>query len=81
MWHNYICFKSIWWKEHSDAFVTNDCGILNLLEPGDEVKADKWFSGIKIIVDEKHLILVMPPFMHDGVFTENEIINTYNITL
>ncbi|XP_050059744.1 uncharacterized protein LOC114122615 [Aphis gossypii] len=63
----------------SDSFITNDSGLLNLLEPGDQVMADKGFPGIKTSMDEKNSILVMPPFMHNGVFTEDEIIQTYNI--
>lgn len=63
----------------SDSFITNDCGLLNLLEPGNEVMADKGFPGIKTSVDRKNSILVMPPFMHNGVFTEEEITTTYNI--
>jgi len=64
----------------SDSFITNDSGLLNLLEPGDQVTADKEFPGIKTSVNEKNSILVIPPFMHNRVFTKDEIIQTYNIT-
>lgn len=63
----------------SDSFITNDSGFLNLLEPGDEIMADKGFPGIKTAVGENNSILVMPPFMHNGMLTQDEIINTYQI--
>lgn len=63
----------------SDSFITNDSGFLNLLEPGDEIMADKGFPGIKTAVGENNSVLVMPPFMHNGTLTQDEIINTYQI--
>lgn len=63
----------------SDTFITNDCGFLSKLENGDEVLADKCFPGIKVSCENKNSILAMPPILHNGRFSENEVIETYNI--
>jgi len=63
----------------SDSFITNDCGFLSLLEPGDEVMADKGFPGIKTNCDQQNAILIMPPFLYNAKFTESEVLETYNI--
>jgi len=63
----------------SDSFITNDCGFLSLLEPGDEVIADKGFPGIKTNCDQQNAILIMPPFLYNAKFTESEVLETYNI--
>lgn len=63
----------------SDTFITNDCGFLSKLEKGDEVLADKGFPGIKVSCKNKNSILIMPPFLHNGRFSENEVVETYNI--
>ena len=57
----------------SDKQVTKDCGILNLLEPGDDLMADKGFD----IEDEmpQGVNLNIPPFLKDqelSVQAENE---------
>lgn len=62
-----------------DCFITNDCGILDLLEPGDVVLADKGFPQIRTEVENKNAILVMPPFSHGDQFTPEEVEETYNI--
>jgi len=61
----------------SDSFITNDSGFLALLESGDEVLADKGFPGIK--TTDENVVIVMPPFLHNGRFSEDEILETYNI--
>jgi len=63
----------------SDSFITNDCGILKLIEPGDLVLADKGFPGIKTSLSEKNCILVVPPFLHEGHLTKDEVGETYKI--
>lgn len=63
----------------SDTFITNDSGFLSNLEMGDQVLADKGFPGIKVLCENKNSILVMPPILHNGKFSENEVIETYNI--
>lgn len=61
----------------SDRFITNDWGFLNKL--GDQVLADKGFPGIKPGVEGQNSILVMPPMLHNGRFSEEEVLNTYNV--
>ncbi|KAL4104238.1 hypothetical protein QTP88_019547 [Uroleucon formosanum] len=63
----------------SDSYITNDSGFLNKLEPGDQVLADKGFPGIKTGVDGQNSILVIPPMLHNGRFTEEEVLSTYNV--
>lgn len=63
----------------SDSFITNDSGFLNKLESGDQVLADKGFPGIKSGVEGQNSILVMPPILHNGRFSEEEVIKTYNV--
>lgn len=63
----------------SDTFITNDSGFLSNLEMGDQVLADKGFPGIKVSCENKNSILVMPPILHNGKFSENEVIETYNV--
>lgn len=63
----------------SDTFITNDCGILFNLEPGDQVLSDKGFPGIKTNIENQNAILVMPPILHNGRFTEEEVLETQSI--
>lgn len=63
----------------SDCFITNHCGVIDLLEPGDTVLADKGFPAIKTSVDKKKAILVMPPFLHEQQFSPEEVEETYKI--
>jgi len=63
----------------SDSFITNDSGFLDKLEYGDIVLADKGFPGIKTGVNNQNSILVMPSILHNGRFTEKELLNTYNV--
>ena len=63
----------------SDTFITNDSGFLSNLEIADQVLADKGFPGIKVLCENKNSILVMPPILHNGKFSENEVIETYNV--
>lgn len=63
----------------SESFITNDCVFLSLLEAGDEMMADKSFPGIKTNCDQANAILITPPFLHNGRFTENEVFETRSI--
>lgn len=65
----------------SDSQITIDSGILDLLEPGDVVLADKGFPGIQTVLDEngKGVVIVMPPFLRDPQFSAEDVENTYNI--
>lgn len=63
----------------SDSFITNDCGIINLLETGDVVLADKGFPAIRTSVGNRNAIVVLPPFFHTPQFSAQEVEDTYNI--
>lgn len=74
----FISFKSkCYGGRASDSYITNDCNITALLEPGDVVLADKGFPGIQTNIPNS--IVIMPPFVHDGKLTVEEIVETYNI--
>lgn len=74
----FISFKSkCYGGRASDSYITNDCKIATLLEPGDIVLADKGFPGIQTNIPNS--IVIMPPFVHDGRLTVEEIVETYNI--
>lgn len=62
----------------TDSFITNDCGILNLLEDGDIVLADKGFPHVSV---KDNTVLVMPPFAkrNQQQFPENDMQRTYEI--
>lgn len=62
----------------SDKEITRISGILSLLEPGDEVMADKVFT-IQDLLDEVRAKLTIPPFRHPGQFTQKETEQTQAI--
>ena len=64
----------------TDAQITTQSGILDLLEPGDEVMADKGFPLIERDLINKDCLLVMPPKRtQKRQFTEKENQETYAI--
>lgn len=76
----FICFLSkSYGGRTSDSFITNDSGFLSKLEPGDEVLADKGFPGIKVALEGSKSILVVPPILHNGHFSEDEVFETYTV--
>lgn len=80
--NGFICLVS---KCHggraSDAQITVSCDLMKHLEPGDVVIGDKGFPHLKTIIDEsgKDVLLVMPPFLHNEYFTEEEVETTYKV--
>ena len=64
----------------TDAQITTQSGLLELLEPGDVVMADKGFPLIERHLMEKNSFLIMPP-KHTGKrqFEEHENKETYAI--
>ena len=62
----------------SDVFITNNSGILEKFQPGDEIMADKGFPHIKV---KDGITLVMPPFANKDrpQFTEEEMENTFSV--
>ena len=64
----------------TDCHLTVDSGILNLLEPGDTILADKGFPYIAEDATRKGAFLVMPPFKRgDRQFSEQENEDCYNV--
>jgi DDE superfamily endonuclease/Helix-turn-helix of DDE superfamily endonuclease len=65
----------------SDVEMTKVCGVLNLLEAGDSVMADKGFTIAKLL-SEQNVGLVIPHFLsaHTGQFTDIEVANNDSIT-
>ena len=63
----------------SDKEITRRSGILNLLEEGDEVMADKGFTINDLLVQRK-ATLVIPPFLGlKGKFSKQEVSDTHQI--
>lgn len=67
-----------WGRKTSDRQIVIDSGILNLLEPGDNIMTDK---GLKIrdILQEKGCTLNIPPFYTKGQLIVDEIFYTQEI--
>ncbi|XP_043267041.1 uncharacterized protein [Venturia canescens] len=63
----------------TDGFITNDSGFISLVEPGDEIMADKGFPQIRTVLLERQCVLVMPPFAMNPQFTVEEISQGYSI--
>ena len=77
----YIMFLSNFYGGRvTDSHLTSNCGILEKLQQGDEVMADKGFPSIEEHLTRKGCFLVMPPF-HRGKtqFSEGENNETYKI--
>lgn len=67
-----------WGGKTSYRQIVIDSGILNLLEPGDNIMADKGFT-IRDILQEKVCTLNIPPFNTKGHFSVDEILYTQEI--
>lgn len=75
-----VCFVSkCYGGRISDAQITTVSGILDLLKPHDLVFVDQGFPGIQSTIDEKGagIILVMPPFLRNWMFSEEDVEETY----
>lgn len=79
----FISFKSlVAGGRKSDSQLTIESGLIDLLEDGDAVLADKGFPDIVTTLDSKgkKVILVMPPFLENkSEFDEEETEATYTI--
>jgi hypothetical protein len=63
----------------SDKETTKQCGIIELLEPGDGVMADKGFV-INELLQPSMCSLIIPPFLSsNGQFTRDEVVATKSI--
>jgi hypothetical protein len=65
----------------TDSHLTTKSGFLDLLEPGDEIMADKGFPQIQESILERGGFLVMPPFNRKSVpqFSESQNKETYKV--
>ena len=79
----FISFKSkVAGGRKSDSNMTIEAQLVDLLEDGDEVLADKGFPEIKAKIDEagKKVLLVMPPFLEKkSEFSKEETALTYSV--
>ena len=74
-----ICFVSkLYGGSISDRELTQKSGLLDLLEPGDSVMADKGFT-IADLTERCGVTLNIPPMKHDDQFTERELLTTRRI--
>ena len=62
----------------SDRQLTEQSGLLDLLEPGDSVMADRGFT-IADLLDTKGVALNIPPMKTSNQFTERELTTTRRI--
>ncbi|XP_058809330.1 uncharacterized protein LOC131674589 [Phymastichus coffea] len=79
----FISFKSrVAGGRKSDSQITVESHLIDLLEEGDVVLADKGFPQIQSIIDERgsSILVVMPPFLEKKIeFTEEETTETYTV--
>lgn len=77
----FISFKSdAYGGRISDSHITVESGLIELLEHGDKVLADKGFPEFQSVIDAsgKRILLVMPPFLKNKQeFTQEETEMTY----
>jgi hypothetical protein len=68
-----VCFLSkSYGGRSSDSYITNDSGFLQNLEVGDVVLVDQGYPGTKTLCNDQKSILIMPPILHNGRFSEDE---------
>ena len=70
--------SELWAGSISDIELTKKSGLLDRLEPGDNVMADKGFN-IEELLQAHHITLNIPPFMKNGALSENDVILTRSI--
>ncbi|SMN01597.1 hypothetical protein SPONL_2142 [uncultured Candidatus Thioglobus sp.] len=70
--------SELWAGSISDIELTNKSGLLDLLQPGDNVMADKGFN-IEETLYERGITLNIPPFMRNGVLTDDDVSLTRSI--
>lgn len=78
----FISFRSKCFGERAtDSQITIKSGILNLLEENDQILADKGFPQVKNKLDDegKNVLLVMPPFLKNGTFSEEKVEETCRV--
>ena len=60
-----MCVSQIWGGRTSDRHITEHCGFLNLVEPGDNIMADRGFN-IEDLLADRGATLNIPPFRQEG---------------
>lgn len=75
-----ITFVSdLWGDQVSDMVTTAECGVIQLLEAGDHVMADRGFD-IQDLLATRHVKLNIPPFLGKRqCFSANEVEQTRRI--
>ncbi|XP_077523146.1 uncharacterized protein LOC144133986 isoform X2 [Amblyomma americanum] len=76
-----ISFVSkVYGGRHTDSFITQDSGFLELVRPGDLILSDKGFPSIRTTVEGKGAVLLMPPFNSTGgQMSDDDMDMTYKI--
>ncbi|XP_065189641.1 uncharacterized protein LOC135820253 [Sycon ciliatum] len=71
--------SSLYGGSVSDREITKTCGVLDLLDKGDSVMADKGFT-IKELCEERGAYVNIPPFIKNGQqLTEKELVQTRRV--
>lgn len=69
--------SSLYGGSTSDKMITKDCGLLNILNSGDLVLADKGFLISDILPEGVHVNI--PPFLETPQFTPEQVLRTRSI--
>jgi len=67
-----------WGGRASDRYITEHSGLLELINEGDLVMADKGFN-IGDLLAKKKAFLNIPPFLHNRQFSTEEVVETRKI--
>ena len=70
--------SELWAGSISDIELTRKSGLLDLLESGDNVMAEKGFN-IDELLHERGVTLNIPPYMRDGSLSEDDVVLTRSI--
>lgn len=63
----------------SDSYITYDSGFLDKIKPGDQILANKGFSGIETGVDNPNNILVINSLPNNGILSQDDLVDTFNV--
>ena len=64
--------SNLWGRRATDRAITENCGILDLIEPGDDVMADRGF-GIEDLLAAKKATLNIPPFRQEASYQQGKL--------
>lgn len=72
--------SKVYGGRHTDLFITQDSGFLQLVKPGDLTLSDKGFPTIRTTVEGRGAVLLMPPFNSSGgQLSVDDMEKTYKI--